>query len=121
MLFKSLQLTFRNLRGITRVIHVEHSLDFQLKNYSRFAPRAHKAIVNEDELFDVEYKANPTPKTIKPKNRKYQNKQVKLSKSVTDNLNLENEDTYVDQNEFNKVKVNSKYHETEKLVSLVFY
>ncbi|XP_058797937.1 rRNA methyltransferase 3, mitochondrial-like [Phymastichus coffea] len=65
-MFKSFQLTVRNLRGITHAVSRETLLNIQTRGYSRFHPR-HATIVNEDELFDVNVNniAPKQPKKIK--------------------------------------------------------
>ncbi|KAJ8683097.1 hypothetical protein QAD02_018889 [Eretmocerus hayati] len=79
MFLRSFSSTLRNFKGITRVVNTETSLACgSICQYGRFAPRHPVAIVNEDELFDVEVKntRNPTPKRVKsqpqvkPKNPK---------------------------------------------------
>ena len=85
MLRKSLQLTVRSLRGIPRVTSNESCLSVQMQKYSRYAQRRPAAIVNEDDLFDVEVK-NTTPPKVQRKPRS-QSKN-RLSETKKENIKI---------------------------------
>ncbi|XP_001605709.1 rRNA methyltransferase 3, mitochondrial [Nasonia vitripennis] len=65
MMFKTLQLTVRNLRGISRIITTETLSSIQAHSYSKWTPRKFAAIVNEDELFDVEENTTPPAQSVR--------------------------------------------------------
>lgn len=82
MLLKSLQLTVRNLRGITRVVGHETFSNIQTKHYARFTPR-HATIVNEDELFEVNLNDTPPKQQQKIKPRPTRSKAQDYHKEFT--------------------------------------
>lgn len=140
MLLKTLQLTVRNLRGISRVITTETFPSIQAHSYGKWTPRQYAAIVNEDELFDIEENTTPPDQTArKPRSRSRRSRvdetEIEDSKSAEVTFDDEIEDyesvkvskaanaakatkAYRASKELKDSKsVFTKLHENEKIVS----
>lgn len=82
MLLKTLQLTVRNLRGISRVITTETFPSIRAHSYSKWTPRKFAAIVNENELFDVEENTTPAQPTKRTRTRSRRSRVDKTEEEV---------------------------------------
>lgn len=106
MLLKSLQLTVKSIRGITRVINPETYSNVHVRNYARFAVRNPVAIENEDELFDIDV-GNTTPQ--QPKLKRSRSAKSKSKETPGKDLQMSDEPIFADKHKvFKKVKENEK-------------
>lgn len=114
MLLKTLQLTVRNLRGISRVISAETFPSIQSQSYAKWAARKPAAIVNEDELFDIEENTTPQPpKKIRSRSRKSKADEIQ-KENIASEVKFETEE---DEQVKDQKSVYTKLYENEKLVS----
>ncbi|XP_014236674.1 rRNA methyltransferase 3, mitochondrial [Trichogramma pretiosum] len=127
MLLQRGQLIVKHLRGIKKLLVTESPLLItQTENYARWGARQVKKIVNEDELFEVENYAHPTPPTVKEAKKKPIPKQVNQKTPTADNVCFDEEITFSEETSIKnqdeparKLKISTKLEANEKLMKTI--